>query len=226
MKFVILLATGLFLGLQHALEADHVAAVSTLVAQTGDTKKSSILGAFWGLGHSTALFLAGFTILGLKIAVPEKLVLSFEFLVGLVLIALGADVMRKIRKQKIHIHEHVHDDTVHAHFHSHEASDTHDHRHRSFLVGMVHGLAGSGALVLLALTTAQNTWQGLGFILIFGAGSVVGMMLMSMAISVPVRFAAEYRRLANLVAVLAGSASIIVGIATLYDIGFIKHLFF
>ncbi len=219
MQFISLLGIGFLLGLKHALDADHIAAVSTMISQTKDLKKSFSLGALWGLGHTATLFLVGTVILGWKLVIPEKLVWSFEILVGIVLIALGLDVLYQIRKRKLHIHEHSHGDKqTHVHLHSHEFSESHHHAHRSFGLGLLHGLAGSGALTLLVLATAPGLWQGLLFIGVFGAGSILGMLLASTIISLPFLVTANFAKLNYVVQTTAGIASIAVGTGMVYEI--------
>lgn len=213
-----LLGFGFVVGLKHAFEADHVAAVSTIVSHTRSIKLSSVFGAIWGLGHTTTLLLAGILLLAFRIAIPEKLALSFEFLVGIVLVLLGVDVLRKILRDKIHVHSHSHGDVAHAHFHSHASSNLHHHAHRSFAVGMIHGLAGSAALMLLVLATVSSVAEGIAYILVFGLGSVAGMMLMGGILSIPFALSSKFERVDRAVRMLSGSASILVGLLLMYNI--------
>lgn len=223
---ITLLGFGFILGLKHALDADHVVAVSTIVSQTKSLKKSSIFGLLWGVGHTTTLFLAGFFILTLKLVIPAKLALSFEFIVGLVLVFMGGDLLIKIRAEKLHLHKHKHDDKIHAHLHLHEDSKNHHRHHRSFIVGMVHGLAGSAALMLLVLATVKSTVQGLLFILIFGIGSVAGMFVTSMIVGLPFILTSRFDRINEGVKITAGTISIILGLTIMYQIGIVGKLFF
>lgn len=223
---VSLLGLGLVLGLRHALDADHVIAVSTIVSRTGSLKKSSLYGVMWGVGHTATLLLVGVLILGFKLALPDKLALSFEFIVGIVLVALGVDVIRKIRLEKLHLHEHTHDGDTHTHLHSHKEGHAHGHSHKSFIVGMIHGLAGSAALTLLVLTTVKSVMYGLLYILIFGIGSTAGMLLVSAVIGLPFIFAARFDRIHGYIGALAGIISILFGLMLMYEIGFHQKLFF
>jgi high-affinity nickel permease len=225
-QFITLLGLGFALGLKHALDADHVVAVSTIVSQTRSLKKSSLFGALWGAGHTTTLFLAGLVILIFKLAIPDKLALSFEFLVGMVLVILGVDVLRKIIRDKVHLHRHKHDRLIHAHFHSHKGSPLHSHSHRSFIVGMIHGLAGSAALMLLVLATVKSIFHGLLYILIFGIGSILGMLITSAIIGLPFVLTARFDRINNSVTILAGTISIVLGLIIMYEIGVVNGLFF
>ncbi len=224
-QVVTLLALGFVLGLKHALDADHVVAVSTIVSQVKSVRKSSLFGAIWGVGHTTTLLLVGLLILILKIAIPERVASSFEFLVGIVLVVLGIDVLRKVARDKIHFHKHQHGGVVHAHLHSHAKSFLHSHVHKSFLVGVVHGLAGSAALMLLVLTTIKSVFLGVLYILIFGVGSILGMLVIGGIISLPFFFTAKSDRMNSTVKILAGAISILLGITIMYKIGFVGGLF-
>lgn len=223
--FFTLLGVGFILGLKHALDADHVVAVSTMVSRSQDWKASSRLGAWWGAGHTLTLLAAGAVILGLRLQIPERLSWGFEFLVGGVLVILGVDLFRKMRPWKFHFHAHTHGQKFHAHFHSHAGSPVHNHSHKSFLIGLLHGLAGSGALMLLVLTTATSVPAGLLFIFVFGLGSVGGMLLMSTLLSVPVLLAAKFARLEFLVQTAAGTVSVVLGGIIMYETGVVHRLF-
>ena len=220
-----LLGLGFVLGLRHAFDADHVVALSTIVSQTKSLKKSSLAGAMWGVGHTTALFVSGLVILIFKLAIPEKLALSFEFIVGVVLVVLGVNVLKKIIREKVHLHEHQHGDSVHTHLHPHKESATHDHHHKSFVVGTIHGLAGSAVLMLVVLTAAKSIFQGLLYILIFGVGSIVGMLIVSGIIAFPFLLSAKCEEINNIVKICAGTISIVLGFTTMYSIGIVKGLF-
>ena len=220
-QFISLLGLGFVLGLKHALDADHVVAVSTIVSETRSLKKSSLAGALWGMGHTITLFLVGLFVLIFKLTIPDKLALSFEFIVGAFLVVLGVDVLRKIRKEKIHLHKHKHGDVVHIHLHSHKESISHHHSHKSFVVGMLHGLAGSAGLMLLILTTINSLSQGLLYILIFGVGSTIGMLMVSGVIGLPFLLTAKVNKVHNAVKLVAGTISIVLGFTIMVEIGFI-----
>lgn len=224
LRSITLLGFGFVLGLKHALDADHVVAVSTLVTQTKNLKKSSLFGAIWGLGHTTTLLLVGFLILTFKLSFPEKLTLLFEFLVGIVLVILGIGVLRKVIKSKIHFHGHKHGGVVHIHFHSHKGSSSHsNHTHhykKSFVVGVVHGLAGSAALMLLVLTTVKSIFQGLLYIIIFDIGSILGMLAISTIIGLPFVLTKNFANTHNRIKIIAGVMSIVLGFTIMYEIGF------
>ena len=227
-QLMTLLGLGLVLGLKHALDADHVVAVSTVVSQTKSIKKSSLYGALWGIGHTLTLFIVGLVLLTFKLAMPDKIALSFEFLVGIVLVILGLEVLRKTTKKNIHLHKHAHDNLTHAHIHSHKGkgSSFHNHTHRSLIIGMMHGLAGSAALTLLVLTTVTSVLHGLLYILVFGAGSILGMLATSTVIGLPFILTAKFDRLHIVVERLAGTISVGLGVIIMYEIGYVRNLFF
>lgn len=220
-----ILGLGLLLGLKHALDADHIVAVSTITSQTKSLKKAARIGAFWGLGHTTTLLIAGVIVLTLGLTIPRRLGLGFEFVVGIMLVILGVRVLTRIRKEKIHIHQHEHDGASHMHLHAHAATPTHQHSHMSFAVGMVHGLAGSAALMLLVLATVRSLPLGILYIVIFGIGTMVGMAVVTALISLPFLATARMQRLQTGLTFAAGLASIILGCTTMLEIGMVQGLF-
>src|SRR5262249_50187552 len=149
-----LLALGFVLGLKHALDADHLAAVSTMATERRSLFASSLIGALWGLGHTISLMLAGVFVILLHFEIGERASKFLELSVGLMLITLGINALRNLAGGRIHMHAHEHDGHWHVHPHLHERG-RHDQPHthhglksgaRPLLVGMVHGLAGSAAL--------------------------------------------------------------------------------
>lgn len=196
------LLLGLLLGLQHAIEADHIAAVASLTTRGNSLRDAARQGTAWGLGHSLTLLLVGGSVLLIDGVIGEQLSLLLESAVGLMLILLGADVLLQLYRRRVHYHVHHHASETHFHAHSHapgsqHAADPHHHRHdkrlplRSMMVGMVHGMAGSAALIVFALGSVQSLWQGLAYIAIFGAGSVIGMATLAVIISLPLRWSAR-----------------------------------
>ncbi len=200
-----LLLIGLLIGMRHALEADHVAAVASLVSRKQSLSHTIEQGGAWGFGHTITLFLFGSVVLFMDTIMPEYLVKWLEITVGVMLVLLGGDVLRRVIRDKVHFHSHKHnngDYHFHAHAHAgelraeHDASQ-HDHSHsrgfplRALMVGMMHGMAGSAAVILLALGTVTSPLQGLLYILMFGIGSMVGMALLSAIISIPLRLSAK-----------------------------------
>ena len=192
-----ILAMGFVLGFKHAIEPDHVIAVSTIATQSKKLWRSSLAGVFWGIGHTATLFIIGIVLIAMKGEIPEKWALSLEFLVGIMLVYLGITTIRSFKN--IHIHKHEHDNELHKHIHSHGHSGNHGHIHqhqrvsylRSMIIGLVHGLAGSGAMVLLTMSTVDSVWEGAIYILIFGAGTVIGMLFFTTLIGIPFVFSAK-----------------------------------
>jgi sulfite exporter TauE/SafE len=185
------LALGFLLGLRHALDADHLAAVSTVLAERPSVRASGAVGLWWGIGHTLTLLLVGAIVLIWGLHIPERFELLAESGVGVLLIVLGVTLARKLYRERWHVHRHDHDGDAHAHFHSHRQQDDHLHRHwmadsvRPLCIGMVHGLAGSAALMLVILATTEDLVRGLLSIVVFGVGSIVGMMAIGMTISLP-----------------------------------------
>ena len=195
-----LLLMGFLLGMRHSLEADHLAAVATLATRSRGQRDSQRQGAAWGLGHTITLVLFGSVVLWMEAVMPRALVQGLELAVGAMLIVLGAEVLWRLLRERVHFHLHRHADGQ-AHFHAHShAGDArphdaaaHHHGHprrlpwRALLIGLMHGMAGSAALILLALQTVQSPWTGMLYMLLFGLGSVLGMAVLSVAIALPLR---------------------------------------
>ena len=162
---------GFLIGMRHALEADHVAAVATLASRSSSLRQSLRLGAIWGLGHSATLFAVGGAVLLADAVVSTEVARWLEGLVGVMLIFLGADVIRRMLRDRVHFHFHRHGSVLHFHAHSHRDGRQHDnsaheHEHlrgltgRALVVGLIHGLAGTAALVLLTLEAMESFWMG------------------------------------------------------------------
>ncbi len=226
------MALGFVLGMRHALDADHVVAVSTIVSRDKSLWGSATIGLFWGLGHTLTLFAAGALILTLKITIPEKVALVMELAVGIMLVFLGGIVAAGLIREHLHLHPHQHDGESHLHLHTHPPVEPHLHphtirrRYRSLMVGMVHGLAGSGALMLLIVSTIRSVLEGLIYIVLFGAGSILGMMLITIVVSIPfVYTAVHFNRLNKILTAIASVASIGLGTLLIYQVGFVEGLF-
>ncbi|HXO20168.1 MAG TPA: urease accessory protein [Thermoanaerobaculia bacterium] len=224
-----LLLLGLLLGMRHALEADHLAAVASLATRSKGMRGTVLQGAVWGLGHTLTLLVVGGACLLLRAAISARLAAALEGAVGVMLLLLGADVLLRLRRRRIHLHLHRHDDgTVHLHAHGHSPEEAHDpdhHRHahgegfplRALLVGLVHGLAGSAALLLLTLTTLSSAWLGVAYIAVFGVGSIAGMAVLAAVISLPLQGTA--RNLTgwyNGLEAVIGAGTLLVGAWVLY----------
>ncbi len=196
------LILGLLLGLQHAAEADHIAAVASLTTRGTSLRDAARQGAAWGVGHGLTLLLIGGVVLLIDGIVGLQISLLLEAVVGLMLVLLGLDVLLRLRRARVHFHVHHHGVQTHFHAHSHapgqaHALDPHRHTHnrqvplRALLVGMVHGMAGSAALILFALGDARSVWEGLAYVFMFGIGSVIGMTALALVISLPLRWSAR-----------------------------------
>lgn len=176
------LGLGFLLGLRHALDADHVAAVAAMVSQERSLSRSCLLGTSWGMGHSASLLLAGIAVLAGRLSIPPALERGFEQIVGLVLMGLGLHVLLRALGSLWSA------DPIAA---ASGAGHAHPHRHplrlagRPFLVGAVHGLAGSAGLMLLVAAAMPSLLGGLAYIALFGVGATGGMLLISAALSLP-----------------------------------------
>lgn len=226
------LGLGLLLGLKHAFDADHLIAVSTIVTRERSPWRSLWIGLCWGIGHTLTLLLVGLLVLGLKKQIPSPVGLSLECLVGVVLIGLGVATLYDCWRKRVHVHTHTHAGTPHAHFHAHANTQTHQHLHpvplgfKPLLVGMVHGLAGSAALMLLVLAAIPSPTLGLVYIAIFGCGSVVGMGLVSVLLGWIFSLAADrLHALEHGLRLAVGSLSTAFGTWIVVEIGFIQGLF-
>lgn len=229
---VAVLALGFVLGMKHALDADHVIAVSTIVSKSHHVFGGTIVGAFWGLGHTLTLFLVGGVMLSLKVTIPHHVALMMEMAVGVMLVFIGGVVAAGLIKEQVDFHLHYHEGKSHFHPHKHSNIDPHDHQHaiqrgyRSMAVGMVHGLAGSAALMLLVVGTIGSTLDGILYIGLFGLGSILGMMMFTTLISLPFVYTAfRFSRFNRAITGLASFTSIILGTVIIYEIGFVRGLF-
>ena len=213
---------GFVLGLRHALDPDHVAAVSTILGEQRSLRRSSLVGTFWGLGHALSLLLAGGALLVLRLSVPPVVERWMESTVAVMLVVLGAAALRSgLRGVTLHAHRHTHDGHEHVHLHAHHAAAPAGHRHvhplgvgwRPFLVGTVHGLAGSGAVAVLALSAAPSLAAGLAYILMLGLGAVAGMLVLSTLLSLPLALLPErHAQLHRRFQVLAGACTLALGL--------------
>ena len=230
-EIVTILGLGFVLGLRHALDTDHIAAVSTVLAQRPSVRASGIIGFSWGLGHTLILLLVGAVVLALRVEIPEFLARAAEFGVGVMLVVLGSALAFKLCKERWHFHQHEHEGERHLHLHSHHFSADHRHPHglrdsmQPLCIGMIHGLAGSAALLLVVLSTAKSMTAGMLYIAVFGVGSILGMILIGLAISVPVLWSLSIGRQVFLVVQgLASFGSIGLGIAMMVQIVSGDHL--
>lgn len=217
------LGVAFLLGMRHALDADHVAAVATFTGRREGLRQALRDGLSWGAGHAATVAVIGGLLVGLRLNVPDRIGHLFESFVGLMLIGLGSVALANALRSRLHAHQHEHDGVVHSHlhFHSvpHEGEAPHRHPHpfrpalRPFLVGGLHGLAGSAAVVLLVLTTIPTILVGCLYLGLFGIGSMVGMALVSLLLGAPLSIARKRGdRLQRGFSAVAGLASIVIGL--------------
>jgi ABC-type nickel/cobalt efflux system permease component RcnA len=192
-----MLLLGFLVGLRHALEADHIAAVATLATRAASLTDKVKVAAVWGGGHALSLIALGSLLIALGTSLPEPVARGFEIAGGAMLIVLGIDVLRRLRARRVHFHVHQHGAGarhVHAHAHddrAHHDPTAHDHQHthgllpRALAVGSIHGLAGSGALMLLSMQVLGSGLHALAYVLCFALGSILGMIGFSLALSLP-----------------------------------------
>jgi ABC-type nickel/cobalt efflux system permease component RcnA len=197
------LSFGFLLGLRHAIEADHIAAVASLTTRARSLRRALLVGIIWGLGHTVTLVFFGGLVLFFDTIIPADLSHGLEMIVGLMLIVLGADVLYRLKRERVHFHLHKHGPkTPHFHAHAHQNkslhdADPHNHEHpqglslRAFLVGSMHGMAGTAALILLTLQSIDSIGLGLIYIGLFGIGSIFGMAMLSAAIAIPMAYASD-----------------------------------
>jgi len=211
LSMMAVLTIGLVFGLKHATEVDHVVAISTVVSRHKNIFHSALVGALWGAGHTASLLIVAAIVLSLRVAIPEVVSGWLELGVAIMIIFLGVSALRRTLQQNthVHVHQHKHDGLSHTHVHFHEQETKHEpavpsqHSHtlsrlgwKPVLIGMMHGLAGSGALMLLVLTQISSSWLGFLYVATFGVGSIAGMLLMSGLIGLP--FAFSSRKLTHL----------------------------
>jgi ABC-type nickel/cobalt efflux system permease component RcnA len=226
-ELLTVLGLGLVLGLRHALDTDHLAAVSTMLTQRPSLRASGMIGFSWGLGHTVVLLLVGIVVLVLRVQIPEPVALAAEFGVGVMLVFLGGMLAVRLVRERWHVHTHDHDGAQHVHLHSHALVEGHGHGHwwrdsiRPFCIGMAHGLAGSAALLLIVLSSARSVSEGLIYITVFGVGSIMGMVLVGMVVSLPVLWSLNLGRPVFLtVQGLASVGSVAVGLMMIFQITF------
>lgn len=190
----VLLLVSLLLGLRHASDPDHLAAVTTLIASEKDhgrIKEAGIMGLLWGLGHGTTLVLLGLPLVLFNRFLPEPVQQAAETLIGIIIVLLAVRLLMRWRRGLYHVHVHRHDDRdePHRHVHSHRESEDHGHGHpvphrtplSSYGVGLVHGIGGSGGLTLLLISTISNPAQAAAALLLFAVGTAISMSLLSTA---------------------------------------------
>src|SRR4051812_4687227 len=226
-----ILGLGFILGIKHAIEPDHVIAVSTIASQSKKLWHASLAGVFWGIGHTVTLFIVGIILILMKGEIPEKWAMSLEFLVGIMLVYLGVKTILSFKN--IHVHRHDHDGDDHKHVHSHTNSGEHEHKHqhknatylKSMFIGLVHGLAGSGAMVLLTISTVKSVGEAAIYILIFGGGTVIGMLFFTTIIGIPFVLSKKNKTISRPLGILTGVISTVFGVYYMYNLGVNEGLF-
>ncbi|PCJ96439.1 MAG: high frequency lysogenization protein HflD [Hyphomicrobiales bacterium] len=200
MEYLAILPLGVLIGMGHALEADHLAAVTTLQNHHDGRRAIIARGAIWGFGHTVSLFAACLAVFYFGLSISGQVEAAMEMAVGLMIAVLGGRLLWRMRRERLHIHTHEHDGSRHLHLHSHKhenvphVDSSHKHRHKTpavsgkkfvFSVGMMHGLAGSAGFLLLVSATADSIWQALGYLFSFGIGSIIGMAALTAIVSLP-----------------------------------------
>jgi high-affinity nickel-transport protein len=199
-----ILLLGFLLGVRHATDADHVVAVSTIVQRDRTLRGAARIGSLWGAGHTATILVVGGAIILFGLVIPPRVGLAMELAVGVMLVVLGALSLR-------------------AHAHTHPVFA---HHARPLAVGVVHGLAGSAAVALLVLGTLQRSAWAVAYLVVFGAGTIAGMAIITTALALPLRAAAGYSSRANrILARVTGLASVALGLFVVYRTGFVDGLF-
>ena len=230
LALISIIAIGFFLGMRHATDPDHVVAVTTIVSQQRSAKRAALIGIFWGLGHTLTIFLVGSAIILFNVVIPVRLGLAMEFSVSIMLIVLGgwnlASFLQAMPKPSEH---------GHAHPHSHDSLEDLSIRIkrrslyqllRPLTVGIVHGLAGSAAVALLILATIRNARWAIAYLLVFGVGTIAGMMLITMSIASALHFVGDrFQIFGRRLALISGLISVAFGFVLAYQICVVQGLF-
>lgn len=227
-SLALVLVVSLALGLKHASDPDHLAAVTTLIAggaeggsgrENGQISRAGAMGLFWGLGHGTTLILIGLPLVLVGQFLPEPIVMFAEVTIGAIIVLLAVRLLVRWRRGAYHAHTHRHDDGSHRHLHSHAEAPAHGHGHAvphrtplsSYGVGLVHGIGGSGGLTLLLLSTISDKGAAAGALLVFAAGTAVSMSLLSTAFGFAIAGGPVARRFERVAPVL-GTAGVAFGV--------------
>ena len=213
------LALGFILGIRHAMEPDHMIAVSTIASQSKKLWQASLAGVFWGIGHTATLFIIGLIFIMMKNDIPEKWSLTLEFLVGIMLVYLGIAAMFSIRKKQNHSHHHQHENLPLL---TKVKKGTYN---KSLFIGFVHGIAGSGAMVLLTMSTVDSVWQGALYMIVFGLGTVIGMLIFTTIIGIPFIISMKRMVASKALILTTGAISTIFGFYYMYNLGVNDGLF-
>ena len=232
-----IIISGLMIGLLHAFEPDHLSSISTQLTHSTkrhDSKKlalksltitSSLRGAIWGVGHTSSIILIGLLIAGLSLNLPNNFFISAEVIVGFMLIILGIFTItnKSIFKQK-HTHPHVHSNEI-SHTHSHDHSTNHKHSHKSYLIGCIHGVAGSGSLVALVSSTMNSFDMMIYFLILFGIGSILGMTIASGILGLPFILLSKIKSATKYLRYAVSGVTFVIGLNILFSIGLNNEVF-
>ncbi|MCR2821575.1 sulfite exporter TauE/SafE family protein [Lederbergia panacisoli] len=210
-----ILSIGFVLGVKHAIEPDHVIAVSTIASRSKKLWQATLAGVFWGIGHTATLFIIGIILILIKNDISDKWAMSLEFLVGIMLVYLG---IASILSYKKGAH-------VHRSFNKEESARNSLSYYKSLFIGLVHGLAGSAAMILLTMSTVGNVWQGALYILIFGLGTILGMLLFTTIIGIPFVLSKGRSGMNRSLTIATGVISAVFGLYYMYNLGFSEGLF-
>lgn len=207
--FATILGLGFLLGIRHAIEPDHVVAVSTVASKTKSFTQAASAGISWGIGHTFTLFIIGMILLPIGQTIPEHIALSLELIVALVIIGLGISTLLFFKKKKSSVAE--------GKIRSNQSS---------FMIGTIHGLAGSGAMILLTMAQVEQLSEAAVFILIFGMGTILGMLAFAVLFSLPFIYLSHRTKgMERYLGIGAGIFSIAFGLFFIYEIGFVEGLF-
>lgn len=221
MNSLAILTLGFFLGVRHATDSDHVVAVTTIVSRARSARAALWIGALWGVGHTATILTVGGALVLFGWVIPPRVGLSMEMAVAVMLIGLGAmNLSGALSRIGQVAHQHAHPHAAIAHPVAPESTSPWRAPLRPLAIGVVHGLAGSAAVALLVLATIKSAGTALVYLAIFGAGTVAGMMLLTLAMAVPLgaltsRFAGAERRIAH----VTGLVSVALGLFLAYRIG-------
>jgi high-affinity nickel permease len=253
-SFAAILALGFFLGVRHALDPDHVIAITTIVSKQSGVSRAGLIGALWGLGHTFTIFVVGTVIILFKVTIPARVGLSMELAVAAMLILLGVLNMTGVLPR---LHERSsmiasvsgavsaagkeipgqQPWTMDARLQQGRVAAGHwlerllqdmgrYNALRPLIIGIVHGLAGSAAVALLVMTTIHDPWWSITYLLLFGTGTVAGMMLITTVLAMPFAFTArKFSGCNRKMALVSGLLSLGFGVFLCYQIGFVEGLF-
>jgi ABC-type nickel/cobalt efflux system permease component RcnA len=226
---------GFLIGMHHALEADHVAAVCSMVVHRKGKRNIAAHGLVWGLGHTLTLMVFAGAVAVLGSAIDADVAAWLETAAAAMLVVLGGHVLYRLWQRRIHFHTHRHrDGTVHFHAHAHDGTEQEEHhavspapvklvrgRWRTLVVGMIHGMAGSAALVALTASAVGDWLLALFFVLLFGLGSMIGMGLLSAVIAIPLSYSARSLSWGHRgIQALTGAGTVALGISIIIDLHF------